>query len=32
MEQYEDLKIEIIEFDEEDVITASGGIQLPIAP
>ena len=31
MEQYEELKIEVIEFDEEDVITASA-IQLPLAP
>lgn len=30
-EEYEELKIEVIEFDQEDVITTSG-IQLPYAP
>ena len=30
-EEYEKLKIEVIEFDQEDVITTSG-IQLPYAP
>ncbi len=28
-EQYEKLEIEVIEFEEEDVITTSGNIQLP---
>ena len=33
-EKYEELKIEVIEFDSEDVITTSNqqGIQLPYAP
>ncbi len=33
MEKYEELEIEIIEFDNEDVITTSGGdINLPDYP
>ena len=32
LEAYEELSIEVIEFDQEDVITTSGGYQLPVGP
>ncbi len=32
LEAYEELSIEVIEFDQEDVIVTSGDIQLPMGP
>ena len=32
LEAYEELSIEVIEFDQEDVIITSGGYQLPVGP
>ena len=32
MEEYEELKMEIIEFDTEDILTASGDGETPLQP